>query len=179
MDFIYYYLPALETVRDFVEMGGDVLFVIGLLTLFMWALIIERLVYIRGGHRKIVAAATAVWEGRTDHSSWNAHMVRIRLISVVASHMERNIPMIQTCVALCPLLGLLGTVTGMVEVFEVMAISGSSNPRSMAAGVSKATVPTMAGMVAALSGIAMSTYLQRKASRDRELIQDHLVIVHK
>ena len=93
--------------------------------------------------------------------------------------MERNIPMIQTCVALCPLLGLLGTVTGMVEVFEVMAISGSSNPRSMAAGVSKATVPTMAGMVAALSGIAMSTYLQRKASRDRELIQDHLVIVHK
>ena len=179
MDFIYYYLPALETIRDFVEMGGDVLFVIGILTLFMWALIFERLVYIRGGHKKIVAAATEIWENRTDHSSWNAHMVRGRLISVVSSHMERHIPMIQTCVALCPLLGLLGTVTGMVEVFEVMAIAGSSNPRSMAAGVSKATVPTMAGMVAALSGIAMSTYLQRKASRDRELIQDHLVIAHK
>ena len=179
MDLIYYYLPALETIRDFVEMGGDVLFVIGLLTLFMWALIFERLVYIRGGHKKIVAAATAIWENRTDHSSWNAHQIRTRLISIVASHMERNIPMIQTCVALCPLLGLLGTVTGMIEVFEVMAIAGSSNPRSMAAGVSKATIPTMAGMVAALSGIAMSTYLQRRASRDRELIQDHLVIVHK
>ena len=179
MDLIYYYLPALETIRDFVEMGGDVLFVIGLLTLFMWALIFERLVYIRGGHKKIVAAAITIWENRTDHSSWNAHQIRTRLISIVASHMERNIPMIQTCVALCPLLGLLGTVTGMIEVFEVMAISGSSNPRSMAAGVSKATIPTMAGMVAALSGIAMSTYLQRKASRDRELIQDHLVIVHK
>ena len=47
-------------------------------------------------------------------------------------------------------MGLMGTVTGMIEVFDVMAISGSGNPRSMAAGVSKATVPTMAGMVAAL-----------------------------
>ena len=179
MDLIYYYLPALETVRDFLEMCGGVLYIIGLLLMFMWALIIERLVYVRHGHKRIVAAAQQIWENRSDHSSWNAHMIRTRLISVVASHMERNIPMIQTCVALCPLLGLLGTVTGMVEVFEVMAISGSSNPRSMAAGVSKATIPTMAGMVAALSGIAMSTYLQRKAGRDRELIQDHLVTTRK
>jgi biopolymer transport protein ExbB len=92
--------------------------------------------------------------------------------------MERNVSLIQTCVALCPLMGLLGTVTGMVEVFEVMAISGSGNPRSMASGVSKSTIPTMAGMVAALSGIAMSTYLQRKAGRERELLTDHLVIKH-
>jgi biopolymer transport protein ExbB len=176
MDLIYYYLPALETIRDFVELGGNVLFVIGILTLFMWALIIERLVYVRSGHKKIVAVAHKIWEDRADHSSWNAHQIRTRLIAVVSSHMERNTSMIQTCVALCPLLGLLGTVTGMVEVFEVMAISGSSNPRSMAAGVSKATIPTMAGMVAALSGIAMSTYLQRKVGRERELIQDHLVI---
>jgi biopolymer transport protein ExbB len=176
MDLIYYYLPALETVRDFVELGGNVLFVIGILTLFMWALIIERLVYIRSGHKKIVAAAQQLWEQREDQTSWNAHQIRVRLISVVSSHMEKNIALIQTCVALCPLLGLLGTVTGMVEVFEVMAISGSGNPRSMASGVSKSTIPTMAGMVAALSGIAMSTYLQRKAARERELINDHLVL---
>lgn len=179
MDFIYYYLPALETVRDFFELGGNVLKVIGALTLFMWALIIERLVYIRTGHRKITAAVQQIWESRTDHSSWNAHQIRIRLISLASSYMERNISMIQTCVALCPLLGLLGTVTGMVEVFEVMAISGSANPRSMAAGVSKATIPTMAGMVAALSGIAMSTYLQRKVGREKELITDHLYISHE
>ena len=45
MDMIYYYLPALETIRDFMELGGDVLFVIGFLTLFMWMLILERLFY--------------------------------------------------------------------------------------------------------------------------------------
>ena len=156
MDLIYYYLPALETVRDFMELGGDVLFVIGFLTLFMWMLVIERLIYLRAGHKRLAAKALFIWESRNDHKSWNAHQIRIRLISQVSAKAERNIPLIQTCVALCPLLGLLGTVTGMVEVFEVMAISGSGSPRSMASGVSKATIPTMAGMVAALSGVAMA-----------------------
>jgi biopolymer transport protein ExbB len=179
MDLIYYYLPALETVRDFLELGGGVLYVIALLLMFMWALIIERLVYIRVGHKRLVAATQQLWESRSDHHSWNAHQIRERLVSQVSAQVERNIPMIQTCVALCPLLGLLGTVTGMIEVFEVMAISGSSSPRSMAAGVSKATIPTMAGMVAALSGVAMGTYLQRKVARERALLADHLVIEHE
>jgi biopolymer transport protein ExbB len=178
MDLVYYYLPALETIRDFLELGGDVLIVIGILTLFMWILIIERLLYFRLGHKKTLAAAQAIWNARDDQKSWNAHQVRTRLISVVSRRMDRNVALIQTCVALCPLLGLLGTVTGMVEVFEVMAISGSGNPRSMASGVSKSTIPTMSGMVAALSGIAMSTYLQRKAGRERERLSDHLVIKH-
>jgi biopolymer transport protein ExbB len=179
MDQIYYYLPALETIRDFMELGGDVLFVIGFLTLFMWILIVERIVYLNTGHKRLAATALQMWEARSDHKSWNAHQIRSRLVSEVASKVERNIPLIQTCVALCPLLGLLGTVTGMVEVFEVMAISGSGNPRSMAGGVSKATIPTMAGMVAALSGVAMATYLQRKASRERELLADNLYVGDK
>ena len=179
MDLIYYYLPALETVRDFLEMGGGVLYIIGVLLMFMWALIIERLVYLRSGHKRLVATTQQLWEARSDHKSWHAHQIRERLISQVSAQVERNIPMIQTCVALSPLLGLLGTVTGMIEVFEVMAISGSSSPRSMAAGVSKATVPTMAGMVAALSGVAMGTYLQRKVSRERALLADHLVVEHE
>jgi len=179
MDQLYYYLPALETIRNFMELGGDVLFVIGFLTLFMWILIVERLLYLRTGHKRLAGVAQQLWEAREDHKSWNAHQIRSRLISQVSSQVERNIPLIQTCVALCPLLGLLGTVTGMVEVFEVMAISGSGNPRSMAGGVSKATIPTMAGMVAALSGVAMATYLQRKAARERELLADHLVVGNK
>jgi len=63
-------------------------------------------------------------------------------------------------------MGLLGTVTGMIEVFDVMALSGSSNARLMAGGVFKATIPTMAGMVAALSGIAFATILPRKSARE-------------
>ena len=178
MDILFYYLPFLETIRDFIELGGPVLRVIGLVTLFMWMLIIERLIYMRTGHRKLVRKAHNIWDMRTDYSSWNAHQIRRRIVSQVSANAERNLALIKTCVALCPLLGLLGTVTGMIEVFEVMAISGSGNPRSMASGVSKATVPTMAGMVAALSGVAMTAYLENKARREREFIADELIIEH-
>ena len=85
MDLIYYYLPALETIRDFMELGGDVLFVIGFLTLFMWILIVERLVYLRFGHKRLAANAQQMWEARKDHKSWNAHQIRTRLISQVSS----------------------------------------------------------------------------------------------
>ena len=178
MDTLLYYLPFLETIRDFIELGGPVLRVIGLVTLFMWMLIIERLVYMRTGHKKLVRKAHNIWDARTDYSSWQAHQIRTRIISQVSANAERNLALIKTCVALCPLLGLLGTVTGMIEVFEVMAISGSGNPRSMASGVSMATVPTMAGMVAALSGVAMTAYLENKARREREFIADELIIEH-
>ncbi len=178
MDVLYYYLPFLETIRDFVELGGPVLRVIGYVTLFMWILIIERIIYMRTGHKRLVRNAHVIWDARTDYSSWNAHAIRARVISLVSSSAERNLSLIKTCVALCPLLGLLGTVTGMIEVFEVMAIAGSGNPRSMASGVSKATVPTMAGMVAALSGVAMSTYMETKARRERDFIADELFIEH-
>jgi biopolymer transport protein ExbB len=179
MDVLYYYLPFLETIRDFIELGGPVLRVIGLVTLFMWLLIIERIIYMRTGHKSLVRNAHQMWDARTDYSSWNAHAIRTRIISLVSANSERNLSLIKTCVALCPLLGLLGTVTGMIEVFEVMAIAGSGNPRSMASGVSKATVPTMAGMVAALSGVAMSTYLETKARRERDFIADELFIEHE
>ncbi len=178
MDFLYYYLPFLETIRDFFELGGPVLKVIALLTLFMWVLIIERLLYFRTSHPALIRRALAAWNARRDHSSWKAHAIRTRIISQISALSERNIALIQTCVALCPLLGLLGTVTGMIEVFQVMAISGSGNPRSMASGVAKATIPTMAGMVAALSGVAMTAYFQNKVTRERELVTDELDIRH-
>ncbi|MEX2481025.1 MAG: MotA/TolQ/ExbB proton channel family protein [Gammaproteobacteria bacterium] len=175
---MFYHLPALEDVRDFFELGGDVLFLIGILTLVMWTLILERMLYFVLRYPNLARHALGAWEARAERISWHAHRVRELLISTAQQELERNMPLIRTCVALCPLMGLLGTVTGMIEVFEVMAISGSGNPRSMAAGVSKATVPTMAGMVAALSGVAMSAWLQRKVIRERDLLAEHMTMDH-
>ena len=100
------------------------------------------------------------------------------MISRATIKISSGITTIKTLVALCPLIGLLGTVTGMIEVFDVMAILGSGNARAMAAGVSKATLPTMAGMVAALSGVFVSTYLERKVNRETDALQDSLVMDH-
>ena len=79
---------------------------------------------------------------------------------------------------MCPLLGLLGTVTGMIEVFNVMAVTGGGDAKSMAGGVEKSTIPTMAGMVSALSGLFANTYLQRVATREQMFLEDQLTSDH-
>jgi biopolymer transport protein ExbB len=61
-------------------------------------------------------------------------------------------------------------------VFDVMAATGSGNARAMASGVSKATIPTMAGMVASISGLYFSTALDRRSRREVQKVADELVI---
>jgi biopolymer transport protein ExbB len=169
---------SFEAVRDFMELGGPVLRWIAVTIFVMWALIIERLVFFRTIMRSSAANIRETWESRSERRSWNAHQIRESMISKFSMSTNAGIPMIQTLVALCPLLGLLGTVTGMIKVFEVMAVSGSGNVRAMAAGVSQATVPTMAGMVGALSGVLLVTLLSRRAAREVEFLEDSLTMDH-
>jgi biopolymer transport protein ExbB len=169
-------LEAVTSVRDFVERGGNVLLVIALVTAVMWALIYERFWYFRGPHKREVARVQELWFQWADHSTWEARQFRRMLISEVRLKLERGLPLIQTIVAVSPMFGLLGTVTGMIEVFDVMAVAGSGNARGMAAGVSKATLPTMAGMVAALSGMLFSIQLRRFAQGESERVADSLLI---
>ncbi len=165
-----------EAIRDFLELGGDVLFLIGALMIFMWILIIERMLYFAINHRQVVKKTVAEWNARSDRKSWKAHRIREAMISEVRLIAQQYLGLIQASVALCPLLGLLGTVTGMVGVFEVMSILGSGNARAMADGISKATVPTMCGMVAALSGLFISFWLQRKAQIEIQLLGEHMTM---
>jgi len=66
---------------------------------------------------------------------------------------------------ICPLLGLLGTVSGMVAVFDVLSITGTSNPRAMADSIGQATIPTMAGMVVAIFGLILQNQLNALANK--------------
>ncbi len=152
-------------IRDFMELGGPVLNAIALTILVMWILIVERIIYFRTEHGQRVAAERRMWEGLQERRSWHARQIKAAIISRLTQAANGPIPMIKTLVALCPLLGLLGTVTGMIEVFDVLALSGTGSTRSMAAGVSKATIPTMAGMVGALSGVFAAALLSRVANR--------------
>jgi biopolymer transport protein ExbB len=171
---MYRFLDWYEAIRDFLEMGGPVLRVIGVLAFVMWVLIVDRVIYYRFSYPRLRKSVLESWRARSERRSWHARQIRSALISRVSLNVENLLPLIKTLVALCPLLGLLGTVTGMIEVFEVMAFSGSGNPRSMAAGVSKATIPTMAGMVAALSGVFAVTLLSRFAHRAIEHLRAEL-----
>ena len=168
---------AYLAIVQFMEQGGDVLWLIAALTFLMWTLIFERVWYFQSEHKLVVSEATGQWEARPERRSWSASQIRDSIISEAADKITGSLPLIQTCVMLCPLLGLLGTVTGMISVFDSMATQGG-NARSMAAGVSMATIPTMSGMIASLSGLMGSTYLKRRVDTEIELFSDHLTKDH-
>lgn len=167
---------ALHAIQDFLEAGGGVLFAIMIATFLMWALILERLIYFSTAQGPAAKRRERAWAAREDHSSWYAHRIRERLISEQRQLTEQYLAVIRALIAVTPLLGLLGTVTGMVQVFDVMAATGSSNARLMAAGISKATIPTMAGLVASLSGVFFINILDRQASRTIGNLADSLEI---
>ena len=127
---------AIEAIRDFMTLGGPVLRAIAVVIFIMWVLIVERVVFFRSSMKRMSREIHDKWESRPERQSWNAKQVRELLISQFSEVTNRGLAVIQTLIALCPLLGLLGTVTGMIKVFQVMAVSGSGNVRAMAAGVS-------------------------------------------
>jgi len=152
------------TLITFMERGGPVLWLIALILVIMWCMVFERLWFYRYLFPAQVQHIQEQWQQRQDHHSWHAHRIRDARYSKLHLEIERGLPIINAMVSLCPLLGLMGTVTGMIEVFSIMAITGGGDARAMASGVGRATIPAMAGMVAALSGVAAKDIL-RKASR--------------
>jgi biopolymer transport protein ExbB len=173
-----YAIDIYDAIRDFLELGGTVLVVIAWTVFFMWVMIVERFMFFRTRMEKLAQGAVDAWEARSERRSWEAMRIRELLISDLRMAANTGLPMIKALVALCPLLGLLGTVTGMIEVFDVMAVTGTGNARAMASGVSKATVPTMAGMVGALSGVLFASILSGWANRRVRLVEDRLVTDH-
>ncbi len=162
--------------QGFVGAGGSVLWAIFAATALMWTMIIERLWFFRYEHTKNLDAICNEWSSRRETSSWNALRVRRQLISGISLAVNRYVRIIQALMALLPLLGLLGTVTGMIQIFNVVAIAGTTNARLMAAGVSAATIPTMAGLVAALSGFWFAVYFRKRARAEVQKAGELLAI---
>lgn len=167
-------LEALETLREFHFAGGAVLWVIGVVTVMMWVFIIERILFFRLTLPHQITQIVSQWQARSEHHSWHARQIRRMLIAQVAAAADFSLPVLRMLVTLCPLLGLLGTVTGMVEVFDVMNTFGTANSRSMASGISRATLPTMAGMGAAIYGLFATRLLCKHAANQIELFADRL-----
>lgn len=167
-----------EQIIQFMDAGGEVLYLIALITFLMWTLVFERFWYFSTALNQDVGRARQRWEARTERQSQAAHRVRDLLISEVRLSVNQYLPMIRSMVALCPMFGLLGTVWGMIDVFNIMAVAGGGEVKAMASGVSKATIPTMAGMVAALSGVFANTFITRIAETKIMLLEDNLTMDH-
>ena len=100
--------------------------------------------------------------------SWCARQIRAAMISRLNAAMTANMPLLRVLVPLSPLLGLIGTVSGMLEVFDSMALRGSADARAMASGVSHAMICTMTGLAVSITGLYPVYYFRSRARRETE-----------
>lgn len=163
-------------IQDFIALGGPVLWVIFAACFLLWLLILERAWFIRVAWPSRARQMVAAWDAREDCFSWRARKIREASVSEGRMALHAFLPLIQMLVALCPLLGLLGTVLGMIGVFEVIAVSGNDDAQAMARGVYRATIPTMAGLVVALTGIYFTVRLRRLAERKTSQLMGNLTL---
>ena len=136
----------LEQVSDFLSAGGKVLWIILFVLIALWFFILERFYYFYKVHPEKKRKLIEKWQKKQDKSSFFALKIREEEISKITRDMVKFISSMRTCIAVSPLLGLMGTVTGMISIFDVISVAGTGTPRLMAAGISLAVMPTMAGL---------------------------------
>ncbi len=167
-------MNALLAVAELIDQGGPLLPALFLTAILLFVLIFERYVELFLAWPRVRKRIVQAWMARADRHSTLAHKIRDSHISEARIRLENTLPVLAALVAICPLLGLLGTVTGMMTVFDVMAVEGTAEPRAMASGISQATLPTMAGMVIALPGLFFFTRLRSRARRAVDHLADAL-----
>jgi len=164
----------IDILRDFFAKGGPVLTSVFFLSIFLWILILERYYFLYKIYPKRLDAIVQQWQRRREHSSWYALKIRDGLLSDLSISLKHNLIPIQALTGILPLLGLLGTVTGMIAIFEVLNVFGNGNARGMADGISKALLPTTAGLVTSIIGIYFSADLNKRAKTNELFAKDLL-----
>ncbi|HEX5133502.1 MAG TPA: MotA/TolQ/ExbB proton channel family protein [Candidatus Krumholzibacteria bacterium] len=187
---------------DYARAGGWIMIPLGLASCAMWMLIVERLMAFRrfsGGDLRIQDAVRAIrgetvntfghgvratlvreyMRIRTGDPELDRHMLRQCALKMRPG-INRFLPIIAVLGSIAPLLGLLGTVIGMIATFEVISTYGTGNAKAMANGISIALVTTEAGLLVAIPGLLLSAGLARRASKLlRNLDEITLVLEHQ
>jgi biopolymer transport protein ExbB len=166
------WFKPLHAASELVDGGGPFVFWIFATGVVMWTLLIERYWYFARVLPGEAKAMLESWNSRRDHVSWRARQIRQTMISRLNSAMTANFPLMRVLVPLSPLLGLVGTVSGMLEVFDSMALRGSADARTMASGVSHAMICTLTGLAVSITGLYPVYYFQSRAKRETEQLAD-------
>ena len=166
----------IDAIGGFLEAGGPVVVALLISTLLMWILICERFIYYGVTARRLRKQQRQRWNDVSSRSGWELYAFRERLVSEVQIENEQFLGVIKALILITPLLGLLGTVTGMIEVFQIITDTGSSNARLMAAGISKATIPTMTGLAVSLTGVFAISYLERQNDKTTNAMSEDLEV---
>jgi biopolymer transport protein ExbB len=151
----------LQAVR-FLDAGGPVMWTLAGVSLVIWSGLLEHLLYLRDATPRLVGQARTL-----GHSPGGRRTEALRRMTLnrARTHLQRALPLLRTLVTLCPLLGLIGTVLGMIQVFDSIAILGTADPRALSAGISRAVLTTMGGLMIALPGLYLVNLVERRIAR--------------
>ena len=178
-----------EQLVDYFQAGGNIMLPLLLLSLVMWTLaIVKMLRFVKERRRETTPehcldlfqgeggtcrAGLSKWqwdilsqylEQRCDDPELNREMLEAMRMRQEVEAM-RHIGTILVLSAVAPLLGLLGTVTGMINTFDVISQFGTGNARALASGISEALVTTQSGLVVAVPGLLLGGFLFQRAQK--------------
>ncbi len=167
-----------------IKIGGWVMYPLIITCLWMWYLIIKKAMDMRSytkGWRPVQECINnagkadfkcAVWQKRildgfmkekTDSAELNSEIMDT-LRTGQLSFIQQEIGLISLLSTVAPLLGLLGTVSGMITTFSVIAQFGTGNARALAGGISEALLTTQSGLIIAVPGLFICSFLGRRAN---------------
>ena len=177
----------LFSMENYIRSGGAVMVPILIISFFMWLLIINRVLFLRRLYVKNISRESAGELVKTNqmpddrYQGANSLLVRqfilarshdpkldsfildeivVRLIASVDSYLA----VISVLAGVTPLLGLLGTVLGMMGTFDVITHFGTGNAKAMAGGISVALISTQTGLMVSIPGLYMGGFLFRRAN---------------
>ncbi|WP_300460542.1 MotA/TolQ/ExbB proton channel family protein [Desulfobacula sp.] len=176
----------LFSIERYLQSGGTIMIPILTISFFMWLLILNRVLFFRRLYIRNISrdmAGELVKNNREpDQTFQGANSLLVREFLKARSHdpelddfildetvvrlissMDPHLATIRILAGIAPLLGLLGTVTGMMDTFDVITIFGTGNAKAMAGGISIALITTQTGLMVSIPGLYMSGFLDRRA----------------
>lgn len=192
---------ALWQALEYLKQGGWTMVPLIGFSLLMWMFILERWWAFRlleSRDIKITRAVKAVDEGgyKGVREGLRARLVRDYLelragepdvdrrvlqqcVLALRNSLKARLAAIAVLASVAPLLGLLGTVLGMIQTFDVISVFGTGNARAMAGGISVALVTTQSGLIIAIPGLFISGALARRARRLENRLDEIAVVLDR
>ncbi len=177
----------LYRLADYLSTGGPVMVPLAIDSLVLWVLIMDRALFFRRLYIKNMDLKTAVEHIRSNRMPDPAkyrgvvsmlvarflsrrsgvtsidRLIVDETVSGISHILSSHLSLLGVLAAVAPLLGLLGTVLGMITTFDVLAVHGTGNARAVAGGISEALVTTQTGLMVAIPGMYMKSILDRRA----------------
>lgn len=135
-------MSVLSSLQTFLQQGGWTLWVMFAVSCLVWARLMERSFVLRRH-----------FPGRKAYLLQQSQEQQGVLARILAEDLQEGMDSARTMIAALPLLGLLGTVAGMIESFDALAIFGNSNVKALSGGISQALISTMVGLVTSLAAM--------------------------